>query len=76
MSIEIETSCDFECYFYIFEKTKNMLEPYKVWDSKGFFSKQHAEKEIDIFKEDFPEVEFAIFRVTIEKEDEIQQTTP
>ena len=68
--IEIETTGEYESYFYVFEKTENEWNPYRTWDGNGYFGRRDAERAIERLKEDFPEVEFALFRVTIEKEDE------
>lgn len=67
--IEIETTGEHESHFYVFEKTGNEWARYRTWDGNGYYGRKDAERAIERLKEDFPEVEFVLFRVTIERED-------
>jgi len=68
--IEIETTGEYESNFYIFEKTPDKWNPYRIWDGIGYYDRKHAKSVMLQHKQAFPEVEFALFRVTIEKDDD------
>lgn len=67
--IEIETSTGQDVAYYIFEKTKSFLEPYTSWNGLGYYSIRDAKQHLVELKESFPEKEFEVLRVSVEKED-------
>lgn len=67
--IEIETATGNEVFYSIFQKTGNILEPYKSWDGEGYFALGTAKRYMEELKESFPEIEFALFRICVELEE-------